>query len=273
MAAILGIVNLSADSFSDTGIVDPTVAVAHAQALIEAGAAAVDLGPSSSHPGVPVAPPAVEIERLTPVLDALLPIGLPISVDSFHPATQRYAMARGVDFLNDVQGFAHPEFYPELADSTCRLIVMHNVHGTKPAERVVTDPSTIIPRIFRFFHDRLAALITAGIDRDRIIIDPGMGFFLSSEPEASLIVLQHLADLRAEFGLPVLVGVSHKSFIQRITGRSPEMTGYGTLSAELFAAAQGVDWIRTHDVDALHDGLIMQSHLTSVVSNNINAIA
>jgi dihydropteroate synthase type 2 len=266
MTTILGIVNLSAESFSDGGqFMNPAIAAAHAHALIKAGAAAVDLGPSSSHPGVPITPSSVEIERLAPVLDVLLPSGISLSVDSFHPQTQRYVMARGVDFLNDIHGFAHPDFYPELAASKCRLIVMHNVHGTQAAERVVTDSSTIMSRIFHFFHDRLAALISADISQDRLIIDPGMGFFLSSEPEASLTVLQHLADLRAEFALPVLVGVSRKSFIQRMTGRSSENTEFGTLSAELFAAAKGVDWIRTHNVGALQDGL--------TVSNNINEVA
>jgi dihydropteroate synthase type 2 len=193
MTAILGIVNLTPDSYSDGGqFLNPDLAIPQAQALYEAGAAAIDLGPSSSHPGAPTIPPALEIKRLEPVLDALLTMQIPISVDSFHPETQRYALSRGVDFLNDVHGFAYPDFYPELADAECRLIVMHSVHGAQPAQRIVTDPAVIMSQIIEFFHQRVSALTRSGIARERLILDPGMGFFLSAEPEASLVVLQQL---------------------------------------------------------------------------------
>lgn len=274
MTDILGIVNLSAESFADGGhFVDADVAQMKARAMIKTGATAIDLGPSSSHPGEPITPPALEIERLAPVFDALIPEGIPISVDSFHPETQRYAIARGVDFLNDIHGFAHPEFYPELAEAQCRLILMHSVHGVQATQKVVTDPNTILFKIHRFFEERLAALTAAGIRSDRIILDPGMGFFLSSEPEASLVVLQHLASLKKEFGLPILVGVSRKSFIQRITGKVAVDTKAGTLSAELYAAAQGVDWIRTHDVESLSEALLVQKRLISPVINTIKTMA
>ncbi len=262
MTAILGIVNLTSDSFSDGGqFVEPALAIAHGQALFAEGATALDLGPSSSHPGAPVVAAAAEIERLGPVIDALMPKGIPLSVDSFHTQTQRYALSRGVSFLNDIHGFPYPDFYPELAAADCQLIVMHSVHGTQPAERVVTDPTTIISRITDFFYARVDALTRAGIARERLILDPGMGFFLSAESEASLVVLKQLSQIRREFNLPLLVSVSRKSFIQRITAQTPAKSGYGTLSAELFAAAQGVDWIRTHQVSALRDGLLIQNHL------------
>jgi len=264
MTSILGIINLNAESYLDSGrFPEAEAAVKKAEDFIQAGATAVDLGPSPSHLNAPVVSPAIEIERLAPVLDSLIPTEISISVDSFHPETQRYAIKRGVNFINDVHGFAHPEFYPELAESNCRMIVMHNIHGTKITELVVTDPSTIMSTIFRFFDQRLAALISAGIDRERIIIDPGMGFFLSSEPEASIVVLKNLAALRAEFGLPVMVSVSTKSFIRKITGKTAEQSGYGTLSTELYAASEGADWIRTHNVSALRDGLIMHQTLTA----------
>ncbi len=270
MTSILGIINLNAESYLPSAqFPDSSAAVKHALGSIEAGAAAVDLGPSPSHLNAPEVAPEIEIQRLAPVLDALLPKGISISVDSFHPQTQRYAISRGVDFINDVRGFAHPEFYPELAEANCQLIVMHNVHGPKITELVLTDPKTIISKIFHFFDQRLNALNSAGIESDRLILDPGMGFFLSSEPEASLVVLQHLADLRAEFDLPVLVSVSTKSFIRKLTGKTAGESGFGTLSTELFAASQGVDWIRTHNVGALRDGLLMQDHLTRTISHNI----
>lgn len=274
MSAILGILNLTPDSYSDGGqFLDPERAIVQAQDLIKAGAAAIDLGPSSSHPGAPIISPMLEIERLSSVLPALISMNIPISVDSFHPDTQRYALSQGVSFLNDIHGFPHAEIYPVLADADCHLIIMHSVHGTEPAERVVTDARLVIPRIIDFFNQRISALIAAGIAKDRLILDPGMGFFLSAEPEASLVVLQKLDLLRKEFGLPLLVSVSRKSFIQRLTGKAPAMAGAGSLSAELFAARQGVDWIRTHDVDALRDGLQVQAYLAKALSSSQPAIA
>ncbi len=266
MTMIMGIVNITPDSYSDGGqFLSPENAISHALSLFKAGASIIDLGPSSSHPDSPVAPPEKEIEHLEPVLDRLLSMQIPIGVDSFHPETQRYAISKGVQIINDVQGFAHPQFYPELAQSNCRLVVMHNIHGTKPAQRVLTDPNTILSKIFHFFHQRVNALVNAGVAKERLTLDPGMGYFLSSEPEASLMVLQHIKALKQEFNLPVLVCVSRKSFIQRITEQTPANAGAGTLSAELFAAAQGVDWIRTHDVRALRDGLAVQNRLMNAV--------
>src|SRR5262249_37401960 len=142
----------------------------------------------------------------------------------------------GVDYVNDVHGFPYPEFYPELAAATSKLIVMHNVHGSGPTRKTVTDPATIMEKIQRFFDQRVNAFVCAGIAPERLILDPGMGFFLSSEPDASLVVLQNLQKLRAEFNLPILVGVSRKSFIRKITGKTAADAGYGTLAAELFAA-------------------------------------
>ncbi len=262
----MGIVNITRDSYSDGGhFFSPENAIAHAVSLYESGAAVIDLGPSSSHPGAPVVPPETEIEYLEPVIEALLSKKIPIAVDSFHPETQHYAISKGVQIINDVHGFPHPYFYPELAASTCSLVVMHNIHGDKPAERIVTDHRSIMTKIFNFFDQRVNALVNAGIAIERLILDPGMGYFLSSEPEASLVVLQNIQTLKKQFNLPVLVSVSRKSFIQRITEQSPIMTAAGTLSTELFAAAQGVDWIRTHDVRALRDGLAMQNRLKNPV--------
>lgn len=263
MTAIMGIVNITRDSYSDGGqFLNPDLAIAHAAELFQAGAAVIDLGPSSSHPGAPIIDPKIEIERLEPVLNTLLSMQIPLSVDSFHTETQRFAMAKGVQIINDVHGFSNPSFYPELADSHCSLVVMHSIHGDKPAEKTVTNPNVIMTKIFNFFEHRINALVNAGITKDHLIIDPGMGFFLSSEPEASLVVLQNIKALKQRFNLPVMIAVSRKSFIQKITEQTPQNAGAGTLATELFAAAQGVDWIRTHDVRALKDGLTMTSRLS-----------
>jgi dihydropteroate synthase len=203
-----------------------------------------------------------EIRRLEPVIAALQADGTAVSVDSFVSATQRFALRRKVDFLNDIQGFPDAGLYPELAASRCRLVVMHAAQGRGRAQRIAVPPNGIWERIEGFFADRIATLEAAGIDRDRLILDPGMGFFLSSEAAASLRVLAGLTRLKCAFGLPVLVSVSRKSFLAAVTGhKSPQQLGPATLAAELYAAAQGADFIRTHDPAALHDALLLTAAL------------
>lgn len=259
---ILGIVNITEDSFSDGGrFLAPEQAIAQAQALVDAGADIIDLGPASSHPDAKPVTADEEISRLAPVMDALSARGIAISVDSFLPQTQRYAMARGVAYLNDIQGFLDAEIYPDLAGGTCRLIVMHAIQGRGIATRIQSDPETIVAQVESFFQRRITALEQGGIARTRLILDPGMGYFLGNQPEASLNMLRGLGVLKERFGLPVLVSVSRKSFLRSLTGRGVAQAGAATLAAELFAAMQGVDYIRTHDAGALRDGLKIWSAL------------
>ena len=169
---------------------------------------------------------------------------------------QRFAIARGVAFLNDIQGFPDASLYRELAASPCRLVVMHAVQGRGRAQRLELSPDAVWQRVRGFFAERIATLASAGIARERLILDPGMGFFLSSRPEASLRVLARIGRLKQEFALPVLVSVSRKSFLRAITGRAATAeAGAATLAAELFAAAAGADYSRTHDPGALRDAL------------------
>jgi dihydropteroate synthase type 2 len=254
---LFGILNITEDSFSDGGrYLDPAAAVAAARALAADGADVVDLGAAASNIAAKPVAAEVEIRRLAPVIAALQADGIAVSVDSFAPQTQRFALRAGVDFLNDIEGFSDPALYPELAAARCRLVVMHAVQGRGRAQRVAVPATEIWPRIEAFFTDRVAALTEAGIARDRLILDPGMGFFLSSEAAASLAVLTGLDRLKRRFDLPVLVSVSRKSFLAAVTGRHrPEELGPATLAAELYAAANGADYIRTHDPQALRDGL------------------
>jgi dihydropteroate synthase type 2 len=152
--------------------------------------------------------------------------------------------------------------YPALAAADCKLVVMHSVQRRGPATRVTTDAAQVWARIDRFFTERLTALQAAGIQQDRLILDPGLGFFLGANPEPSLAVLGGLGHLKARFGLPVLVSPSRKSFLRRLTGRDTAHIGPATLAAELYAVWQGVDYIRTHDVAALRDTLTVLDALT-----------
>jgi dihydropteroate synthase type 2 len=260
---IFGILNITEDSFSDGGqYLDPGRAIAAARRLAAEGADIVDLGAAASNIAAKPVPPEEEIRRLAPVIAALQADGVAVSVDSFAPETQRFALSAEVDVLNDIQGFPDPVLYRALTAARCRLVVMHAVQGRGRAQQVAVPAAEIWQRIDGFFAARIAALEAAGVARDRLILDPGMGFFLSSEAEASLVVLAGLDRLKQRFGLPVLVSVSRKSFLAAVTGRTAASErGPATLAAELYAATKNVDFIRTHEPQALRDGLLLMAAL------------
>jgi dihydropteroate synthase len=213
---LMGIVNITDDSFSDGGrFLDRHAAISH-----------------------------------------LLARGALVSVDAFRPEVQAYALQRGVAFLNDIHGFPHASMHSALAVSSCRLIVMHSLHGPNHVSRADIPILDIVDAIIRFFEDRLAILERAGIAHQRIVVDPGMGFFLGSNPRASFAALAGIERIKRALNLPLLVSVSRKSFLRNITGRSdPAQSGAATLAAEIYAALRGADFIRTHDVAAMTDAL------------------
>jgi len=250
---LLGILNITEDSFSDGGrYLDPAAALAQAHRLAKE-ADGIDLGAASSRPGAVVVPPEVEIARLAPIVEALKRIAAPVCVDTFAPDVQRWALAQGVDYLNDVRGFPDETLYPQLAASPAKLIAMYSVEGAGPATRLFVPAGELLERISRFFEQRLGAFARAGIALERVILDPGMGLFLGSDSEASFTVLRQLKVLKARFGLPLLVSVSRKSFLRNLVHRPVAEIGPATLAAEYFAIRQGADYIRTHEPAALKD--------------------
>ena len=253
---ILGILNITTDSFSDGGrYLEPGAALFHAQALAQSGADIIDIGAASSNPdAVPVAP-EVEIARLAAVLPELKAKGLSLSIDSFSTEVQRWALAQEVDYLNDIHGFPDTALYPELAQAKARLIVMHMVQARGVAVRTEVPSTEIFDRVIAFFDVRIQALTEAGIARERLILDPGMGQFVGTDPENSLILLRRLPELKARYRLPVLVSVSRKGFLRKLVNRPAQEAGAASLAAELFAQASGADFIRTHAPGALRDGL------------------
>lgn len=253
---LIGIVNMTVDSFSDGGrYLTEEKATAHARELRARGADVIDVGPAASHPRSEPVTADEERRRLAPVLARLVADNIPVSVDSFLPETQRFALAHGARYLNDIQGFPSDDLYPYLAESDCKLIVMHSIQRRGPATMVPTDPAEVAAGIDGFFDERLTRLQAAGIASERLIIDPGLGFFLGSNAEPSIAVLSRIRRLKQRFGLPVLVSASRKSFLRTITGSDVDHIGPATLAAEIYAASQGVDYIRTHDVAALRDAL------------------
>ena len=263
MTRIFGIVNATADSFSDGGkFLTPEAAIAHALKLTAEGADVIDLGAAASNPDATHVPADVEIARLTPIVEALRG-RVELSIDTFAPETQRWALQQNVAWLNDIQGFPDASLYDAIARSSARLVVMHNVAPRGRAERIATDPATIFDRLFHFFDDRLASLQRAGIARERIVVDPGMGFFLGTDPEVSLAVLRRLGELKARYGFPLLISLSRKSFIRKLANADVAESGPASLAAEIFAAAEGADIIRTHDVAALKRALTVWKALNS----------
>ena len=260
---IVGIVNLTEDSFSDGGrYLEFDRALEHALKLAADGADIVELGPSSSNPDAREVSPDEELRRIDPLLARLAAHRIAISVDAFQLQTQRYcARHPEVAMLNDVEGFPNPALYPDLARAACKLVVMHSTQGRARPARSPADPRAVVAGVYRFFERRLSALESGGIDRSRVILDPGMGYFLASNVEPSAMVLREIPKLKQCFNLPVMVSVSRKSFLGTITGRAVGERGAATLAAELFAARQGADYVRTHDVAALRDAFKVLSVL------------
>ncbi|HTT98059.1 MAG TPA: dihydropteroate synthase [Rhizomicrobium sp.] len=261
MTTLLGILNITEDSFSDGGkFLDPEIARAHALRLAK-DADVIDLGAASSKPDAKPVTPDVEIARMAPVVALLKENGVAVSIDTFAPEVQRWALAQNVEYLNDVRGFPDEALYPELAASSAKLIAMFSVEGVGPATRLHVPVEELFDRISRFFEQRIAALTGAGVARERIVLDPGMGLFLGSHPDASFTVLRQIGDLKKRFALPVLISVSRKSFLRKLVGREVPDIGPATLAAELYTVRQGADMIRTHDPRALRDALAVSRAL------------
>jgi dihydropteroate synthase type 2 len=251
---IVGIVNLTADSFSDGGrFLDPSAAIAHGERLLADGAAWLDLGAESSNPeGQPV-PAEVELGRLSPVLAHFVRHGARVSIDTHKPAVMRAVLDLGAAMINDITALEDPEAARVLAGSTVPAVIMFARNRGARAERAERPHRGLIAEITAFFADRLRVLAERGIDRERLILDPGMGFFLGGNPEPSLFVLGHLPALVA-LGRPLYVSTSRKSFIGHLVGgRPPAERLPGTLATELWALTHGAAYVRTHDVRALSD--------------------
>ncbi len=249
---VMGIVNVTPDSFSDGGqFASPSAAIAHAERLIEEGADLIDLGAESTRPGATPVPASLELERLLPVLDALRDAEVPISVDTMKPDVMTRVLDAGASMINDVRGFASPEARTAVASDACGVCVMH-MRGT-PAD-MQDDPhyDDVVVEVARDLGNRTAALQQSGVERDRIAVDPGFGF--GKTFEHNLALLQRLGSVGA-LGFPILVGLSRKGMIGRITGRERGERLGGSVAAALVAIDRGAAIVRVHDVAATVDAI------------------
>ena len=253
---LVGIVNITVDSFSDGGrFLEAEAAIAQARRLKQDGADIVELGPASSHPDATKVSAATEIGRLQPVIEALRKEGFALAVDTPQVGTQLYAVQAGATLINDIRGFPDEAVYGALAASSARLVVMHSIVDATRAVRSERTVEEAFASVSRFFEERLARMERGGIARSRLIVDPGMGFFLSMRSEASLAMLSEIEALKRRFGCPVMISVSRKSFLRNAFARPNCDVDARTLAAELFAWSQGVDFIRTHDVAPLDQAM------------------
>jgi dihydropteroate synthase len=241
---VIGILNVTPDSFSDGGtFFSPDSAVAHAKQMITEGADIIDIGAESSRPyGNPVAVSAAEeLRRLEFVLPAAVRMGRPVSIDTMKATVAAWALDRGTAIVNDVWGLQRdPEMAEVIARYRAPVIVMHNRDAADPRIDIMADIAT-------FFERSLAIAARAGIRRDRIVLDPGIGF--GKTPEQSMTAIARLDRLKA-FGLPLLVGASRKRFIDAVVPAPPDGRLGGSIAAHLLAVERGAALIRAHDVAA-----------------------
>jgi dihydropteroate synthase len=239
---IMGVLNVTPDSFSDGGrFLDPDAAIVHAKAMIDEGADIIDIGAESSRPyGNPVAVTAdEERRRLEIVLPAVARLGRPVSIDTAKARVASWALQNGAAMVNDVWGLQHdPDMAGAAAAHGAPVIVMHN--------RDAADPDIdIFAELDAFFARSLAIAAAAGIRRDAIVLDPGVGF--GKTPEQSITVIARL-DRLGKFGLPVLVGASRKRFIHWVAPAPPERRLGGSIAAHVLAVENGAAIVRAHDV-------------------------
>lgn len=251
-AAVMGILNVTPDSFSDGGqFLDPGAALAHAKAMIAAGADILDIGAESTRPyGATPVPAIDELKRLQAILPAVAALGVPVSIDSMKADIAAWALDNGAAMANDVWGLQRDsDMARVIAERGAPVVVMHNRDSADPAIDIMKD-------IAAYFERSLAIAVRAGIPHGNIVLDPGIGF--GKTPEQSMTVLARLGEL-CQFGAPLLVGASRKRFIDTVTPSEPHQRLGGSLAAHLVAAGHGANIIRAHDVAETVQALKVQA--------------
>jgi dihydropteroate synthase len=255
---VMGIVNVTPDSFSDGGrFADVDAAVAHALALFEAGADVVDIGGESTRPGATPVPVDVERARVVPVVAALAALGKrAISVDTRHARTARAALDAGAAWINDVSGLADSAM-AEVARDADALILMHWAHRLDVASEDAVVDDDIVASVSTWLRQRVDVAVAAGVDRARIVVDPGIGF--GKTIPHNLALSRDLASLtRACDVAGVLYGPSRKRFLGALTGRErPDDRDDATIGAVCAAVAGGADIVRVHDVARVKDAVVV----------------
>jgi dihydropteroate synthase len=267
---IMGIVNVTPDSFSDGGLyADTASALAHGRDLLEDGADILDVGGESTRPGATRPVVAEELDRVVPVISGLAALGAVVSVDTMRAEVAAAAVEAGAQIVNDVSGgLADPAMLEVVAACGATYVAMHwRAHSDRMADFATYDgPGGVVGAVVRELGERLEAAVAAGIDPDRVVLDPGLGFAKRGEHNWEL--LAHL-DAVAALGRPLLVGASRKSFLGALlagpdgTSRPPGEREHAHAALVPLVADQGVWGLRVHDVRATHDALATWQALRS----------
>ena len=250
---VMGIVNVTPDSFSDAGAhADTASAIAHGERLLAEGADMLDVGGESTRPGAQPVPVEVELARVLPVLDALLKLGCPVSVDTRHAEVMRAVLAHGADIINDIDALRSPGALQTIAaHPACGVCLMH-MRGTPASMQQRPAYEDVVVEVSDFLRERAAQLRAHGVAQQRIVLDPGIGF--GKSVEHNLALLRRQAELLA-LGYPLLLGWSRKSTLGTVTGRDVAQRGAASLAAALAAVQSGARIVRVHDVAATVDAL------------------
>ncbi|AFY54990.1 Dihydropteroate synthase [Rivularia sp. PCC 7116] len=250
---LMGVLNVTPDSFSDGGeFNEPAAALNQAQALAAAGADIIDVGGQSTRPGAQQISVEEELERVLSVIEIIRPkINIPISVDTTSSIVAKKAINSGADIVNDISGGTFDSsMFSTIASLNVPLVLMH-IRGTPQTMQQMTDYQDVIKEIYSFLSQQITAATTAGIKRENIIIDPGIGF--AKNLEQNLEIFRRLAELK-QLDCPILVGASRKSFIGRILKQpDPKARVWGTAAACCAAILNGADILRVHDVEQMRE--------------------
>lgn len=249
----MGIVNVTPDSFFDgAAFEDPDAAIEHGRRLLAEGAEILDVGGESTAPGAEPVAAEVELARVEPVVAALAADGATVSIDTSKAAVAAAALDAGAGIVNDVTALrGDPEMAALCAERGATVVLTHML-GTPATMQDHPAYREVVADVREFFEERLAAARAAGIDEERVWLDPGIGFGKTDEHNAAL--LRRLGEL-AELGRPLVVGTSRKSFIGRVDGSPPEDRLGGTIASSLLAAANGAAVLRVHDVGEMRQAL------------------
>lgn len=245
---VMGIVNVTPDSFSDGGRLGQS-AIDHARQLITEGADIIDIGGESTRPGAIPVSLEEELFRVIPVIQALP--GVPISIDTFKPEVMRAAILAGAQMVNDINALQDPLAMQIVAASNVAVCLMHK-RGAPQTMQVQPEYDDVVTEVSAFLRDRVAAVREAGIAQDRIVVDPGFGFGKTLAHNLALLRELHRF---AELGVPVLAGLSRKSMLGALTGQDASNRMSASVAAALIAVQRGAAIVRVHDVRATVDAL------------------
>ena len=252
---IMGIVNVTPDSFSDGGrFLGPDRAIAHGLRLFEDGADLVDVGGESSRPGAEEVPAAEEIRRVVPVIAGLVAAGVPVSVDTSKPEVASAALAEGAVVVNDITAFGHPDMAPLVAAARCGAVLMH-MQGNPQTMQDRPAYEDVVGEVRDYLLERAALIEQAGVERSFVCVDPGIGF--GKTQRHNLQLLARLDEL-VSTGYPVLVGTSRKSFIGKILDQSdPAERDLATAATVAIAATRGAAVVRVHNVEMTRQAVLV----------------